>query len=138
MARKYKRKSNGQFAGGGGSAGSTAKGGGKKGAKAKPKAETNSKAQAKSLAKIKRVQRRNKVIMFAARNPQLVVGAVGSATVLALNGKQALNAATAAKKVSNSNRFANDMKAALRGISSTVGSSGLKAKKQNRKGVYKL
>lgn len=135
MARRYKRKANGQFAGGGGG-GSTAK----KGATAKPKAPTNSSnaAATKLAKKKKRAARRRKVLMFAAENPQLVVGAVGSTAMLALNGRAMLNDATRARKISNSQKFQNEMRAAVRGVTSTVGSKGLKATNPNRKGVYKI
>lgn len=139
MARKYKRKSNGQFAGGGGSAGSTAKGGGTKGASSKPKAATKSSTKAKSLAgKRKKMSRKRKVLMFAAENPALVVGVVGMGLSATANARFAVNNATAARKVSNSTKFRNDMKAAARGLGKTTGSQGLKAARRSRKGVYKL
>lgn len=122
MARRYKRKANGQFAGGGG----TAVGG--KGGGSKAKMGTTKRKSTK----------RQKIIKFAAQNPRLVVGLAGSATVLALNGRMALNDATAARKISNSNKFKNEMRAAVRGVGGAVGSKGLKAKRQTRRGVYKL
>lgn len=133
MARKYKRSKNGQFAGGGGG-GSTAS----KGASAKPKAATKSSQKPKSMAGKRKSTKRQKVLKFVAQNPQLVVGLAGTTTMMALNGRMAINSAVAAKKVSNSEQFANNLRAAARGLSSNVGSQGLKASKQNRKGVYKL
>lgn len=161
MARKYKRDSQGRFAGGGGGGGSGGKksGGKKKNsvksaranakaaikkqkatkANAKAKAPTSeSKATAKVTPQRTKPKRtvRQKVITFAVNNPRVVVGLAAGATSLAINGRSMLNSATAARKVSNSTRFANDMKAAMRGIG--VGSAGLKAIKPNRRGVYKL
>ena len=152
MARKYRRKSNGQFAGGGGTSVSS-KGGGARPKAAAGKKKTNSIVAANRMAKNAKAKRANpsgqikvkaksskrqKVIMFAAKNPRLVLGvaAIAAANMpMGSTGTSGISKAT--KAMAQAAKYATDTASDKKGIGGRPG-AGLKASKRNVRGAYKI
>lgn len=136
MARKYRRKSNGQFAGGAGqsngrstNSGASVGGNGSKGRKAaKPKltAGARFKKGAKASAK------------FAVHNPRLVLGVAAVGLHVGANASMKASHKRSIKAGQMNQRRKTDFIAAKRGLGSNKPGSGLKIAKRTLRGAYKI
>lgn len=129
MARKYRRKSNGQFAGGAGQNNGSSANSGSKGVKAaRPKATVGARFKKGAQASAK----------FAAKNPRLVLGAVATATFAAQIHADNRSASKRLKAGRLNTARKQDFIASKRGLGQHRPGSGLKVAKRTLRGAYKI